>query len=354
MNESIPMLIDLHLHSCWTDFDHEVQEKRTKQEAADRIREFLRLYRKNGIYLARDAGGYDKELTGAVEFDKRSASAGNYAENTAENAVTDNQAAGNVPNISTDSMADTDDCTRLIPNAAMLTLSDDEFAGVYKEHSGSKTDPAIDGLSVKRRTALSSQASQIEQKLLSDVVSKSGYEWVKIFITGGVGTDKDKATEPLSSRDRFFEAVKRLHQNGKKIMVHCWGGASLDWCIEAGVETVEHAVYMTKEQAAGLAEKDIALIPTTAIYRLLAEKPELFGIPETLRENAAYACDAHAKAVGYALREGVTIGYGTDFYADPRLAEYALYEFEVLREYGLSYDEAVAAGTVSARKILGI
>ncbi len=188
-----------------------------------------------------------------------------------------------------------------------------------------------------------------EEKTLS-----SAAVWVKIFATGGVGAAPEAATEPTMDRARFFSLVRRLHGRGKKVMVHTWGGDSLDWCVEAGVESVEHGVYLTAGQAYGLAQRRIPLIPTTSVYRLLAEKPELFGIPETLRERAKRACAAQPQAISRALTEGVIIGYGTDFYADPALADYARYELTTLRDCGLSERQALDAGTVTARGLLGL
>lgn len=110
---------------------------------------------------------------------------------------------------------------------------------------------------------------------------------------------------------------------------------------------------MTRKQAAGMAENGVAYVPTAAIYRLLSDEPELFGIPESIRENAAYAAEAHMNAVRYAREEGVLIGHGTDFYSDMSFIGHAYDELNTLMDMGLSFNEAVAAGTVNAFKILG-
>ena len=292
--EKTPQLIDLHLHAGWTDFDHAVQEKRSESEQKKRIEVFLREYRRQGIVLARDAGG--------------------LSENVEEK-----------------------DSTRVLAGCGMLGADD----------------------------------SQNDTGLIENAAVKP-YSWVKIFVTGGVGMSRDDVLVPTCSRERFFRLVKYFHEHDKRIMVHCYGGAALDWCIEAGVETIEHAVYMTKEQAEKIAEKnnelrsknknetypgirrkrEIAVVPTTSIYRLLSEKPELFGIPDFIRENAKRAAYAQIKSVKYALDAGICIGYGTDFYADPALIPYAGYELSTLSDCGLSTEQALAAGTVNAEAIL--
>ena len=186
-----------------------------------------------------------------------------------------------------------------------------------------------------------------------DKVSASTAVWAKIFITGGVGTKKEETIVPRLCKDDFKALVRWLHGQGKKVMVHCYGGESLDWCIEEKVETVEHGVFMTRKQAAGMAENGVAYVPTAAIYRLLSDEPELFGIPESIRENACHAAEAHMNAVRYAREEGVLIGHGTDFYSDMAFIGHAYDELNTLMDMGLSFNEAVAAGTVNALKILG-
>lgn len=188
----------------------------------------------------------------------------------------------------------------------------------------------------------------------AEAAVKTPYSWIKIFATGGIGADADHATDPSVSREYFFRTVRKIHEAGKKVMVHTWGGETLDWCIEAGADSVEHGIYMTPEQAGRMAEKGIPLIPTCGVYRLLAEKPKIFGIGALLQERAKRAADAQLRSVPAAIRAGILIGYGTDFYADPALASYSDQELITLEDLGLTHEEAVRTGTVNAAKILGM
>ncbi len=196
------------------------------------------------------------------------------------------------------------------------------------------------------------QSNYSQKEFLQKVISAPG-QWVKIFATGGVGMPSETVTSPAIPEKSFKNLVNLLHHHGKKVMVHCWGGDSLTWSIETGVDTIEHGVYLTREQAAQMAEHEIPLVPTVAIYRLLAEEPELFRIPGILQERAKRACEGHSQAIRFALSAGVLIGHGTDFYADPALAEYAGYEWKMLQDYGLTKEQATAAGTSVAERILG-
>ena len=102
-----------------------------------------------------------------------------------------------------------------------------------------------------------------------------------------------------------------------------------------------------------MAQNAVAYVPTIAIYRLLASEPELFDIPLAVQDNAKAAAEAHPDAVRHAHAEGVLICHGTDFYSDMSLIPHAHDEFKALMDCGLSYEEAVDAGTKNALKVLG-
>lgn len=184
-----------------------------------------------------------------------------------------------------------------------------------------------------------------------DGISHSGAKWIKIFATGGLGSPAEKVLDPLFSKEEFVTAVRSAHAHHMKVMVHTWGGATLDWVIEAGADTVEHGVFLTADQAALLAQHRIPLIPTTAIYRIAADPHGAFALPEILCERAARAADAHQTSVLRAKRAGVQIGFGTDF-ATPALHGLNLDELDTLVDCGLTRMEAWQAATVVGRQIL--
>ena len=137
-------------------------------------------------------------------------------------------------------------------------------------------------------------------------------------------------------KDVFLKLVREYHAAGKLVMVHTWGGDSLDWCIEAGVDSVEHGIYMNQRQAHELAKRQILYVPTAAVYKLLAEKENPMQVANLFAEHARVAVTAHQKAVEYCAKEGVRITCGTDFYSDPRLLCHEYEELFTLQEYGVS------------------
>lgn len=184
-----------------------------------------------------------------------------------------------------------------------------------------------------------------------DEVFASGADWIKIMATGGLGAPTEKVLEPNFSEQEFAFIVKYAHDHGKKVLVHSWGGATIDWSIQAGVASVEHGMFLTADQAGRMAAAGVAYVPTASIYRIAADPKGVLALPPLIRDRAARAAEAHPRAVEYAKREGVLIGFGTD-YATPALHGSNLMELDTLREYGLSWEEAWQSVTSSAARIL--
>ncbi|MEO3946269.1 amidohydrolase family protein [Gorillibacterium sp. CAU 1737] len=193
-------------------------------------------------------------------------------------------------------------------------------------------------------------SSHLEQRVAENV--KDGANWIKIFATGGLGSPPDKVLNPLLSKEEFFTIVRTAHTARTKVLVHVWGGLALDWAIEARVDSVEHGIYMTEEQASRLAKAGVSYIPTAAIYRIAADPAGALALKPPFLDHAARAAEAHPDAIRYAQREGVRIGFGTDF-ATPELNGHNLEELYTLINCGLTREEAWRAATEVAADILG-
>jgi len=189
------------------------------------------------------------------------------------------------------------------------------------------------------------------ERRVNEIVN-TGASWIKIFATGGLGSPTETVLEPLFSREEFFAVVCSAHACNKKVMVHTWGGPTLDWAIDAGADSVEHGVYLTEAQANRLAQARISLIPTAAIYRIAADSSGLLSLDKEICERAARAAEAHPKAIQNAIRTGVRMGFGTDF-ATPALHGRNLEELDALMDCGLTRKEAWQSATQIAAEILG-
>ncbi|MGC5771736.1 amidohydrolase family protein [Paenibacillus pabuli] len=190
----------------------------------------------------------------------------------------------------------------------------------------------------------------LEQRL-NDIFD-TGAGWIKIMATGGLGAPTEQVLDPVFSEEEFAFIVRRAHAHHKKVLVHTWGGVTIDWSIQAGVESVEHGMFLSEDQAGRLAQSRTAFVPTTSIYRIAADPKGVLALPAVISDRAARAAEAHSTAIGYAKRAGVRFGFGTD-YATPSLHGYNLQELDTLIDYGLTRAEAWQSATTNAAEILG-
>ncbi|MEK5276717.1 MULTISPECIES: amidohydrolase family protein [Paenibacillus] len=190
----------------------------------------------------------------------------------------------------------------------------------------------------------------LEQRMAE--IFATGAGWIKIMATGGLGAPTEKVVDPIFSEEEFAFIVRNAHAHDKKVLVHTWGGVTIDWSIQAGVESIEHGMFLTEDQAGRLANSGVAFVPTTSIYRIAADPKGVLALNPIICDRAARAAECHSKAIHYAKREGVRIGFGTD-YATPALHGYNLQELDTLIDYGLTRREAWQAATKSAADILG-
>lgn len=189
------------------------------------------------------------------------------------------------------------------------------------------------------------------ERRVRDLVA-GGVKWIKVFATGGLGAPTDAVLAPTLPRDHFFHIVATAHALGARVFVHTWGGTTVDWSLEAGVDSVEHGIFLTADQAARMAEARVDFVPTAAIYRLLAD-PQGPQDPGTLfRDRARRASEAHHIAVGRAVAAGVRLGVGSDF-GSPDLHGRNGLELDALEAYGVPRAQVWRAATVDGAAIVG-
>ena len=177
-----------------------------------------------------------------------------------------------------------------------------------------------------------------------------GAEWIKLIATAGVATPDDAALKSHFSRDEIFTAVEIAARGGARAMVHTWGGDSIDWAIESGAASIEHGIYITRNQVVAAAAAGMTLVPTLTIYRLLRDmvlNAELDGVALD-RINDVIA--AHQKVIPLAQQAGLALAVGSDF-STPQQHGRNLAEIGALLRAGLTPGEALLAATRNGARL---
>ncbi|WP_288545430.1 amidohydrolase family protein [uncultured Clostridium sp.] len=188
---------------------------------------------------------------------------------------------------------------------------------------------------------------------------RAGADWIKILTS-------NRGDIPEFTQEELDAAVDEAHRQGVKIAVHSGTQPSIQMCIDAGFDTIEHGTFLTEAQARQMAEKGIAWTPTITAYTYLYEQTKQMIEAGVNMDNPITARAVHDQAffkpAFEAYRDnfkklydtGVTVLAGSDMvlYKAPPLPIHQ--ELGYMVDYGITPMEAIRTATYNAASVLGI
>lgn len=166
---------------------------------------------------------------------------------------------------------------------------------------------------------------------------QAGADWVKYYATPN--SRAENPVQPIYDRDEVETIFREARYANRPVAAHCHGGVAADWCIELGVDSLEHGLYLEDRQLKVMGEKGIILIPTTGVVLLQPTENASSRLMET-RERAR-------TFLRRAKRYGVKCIPGSDA-VHGNLA----FELEVMIDCGWSPLEALLSATREAAGLL--
>ncbi len=183
---------------------------------------------------------------------------------------------------------------------------------------------------------------------------KAGADIVKLMATGGVMTPAVEPGSEQLTEDELRAGIQEAHKAGKKTATHAMGTQGILNALRAGIDSIEHGVYLNEEAISLMVKGNIPLIPTlSALYHILTKGVEA-GIPRFAVEKTLVVEPFHVESVRMAREAGVHIAMGTDAGTPFNAHGHNLGELERLVERGFTPMEALEAGTRIASEVLGL
>jgi hypothetical protein len=170
-------------------------------------------------------------------------------------------------------------------------------------------------------------------------------EWVKM-----IGDWPRKGRGPVANYSEavLARAVEVAHAAGRRVAVHTMAPEGIGPAVAAGVDSIEHGLFLTADDLPGLAERGGAWVPTILGAESIIE---MLGADSSGGRLLSRGVDNVRDLLPEAERLGVTVLTGTDL-AIPhgKVAHEAIR----LRELGLSRQATLRAVSTAAYGYLGI
>lgn len=183
---------------------------------------------------------------------------------------------------------------------------------------------------------------------------RAGADVIKVMATGGVMTKGVEPGSPQLSEEEMRAAIEEAHKVGKKTATHAQGTVGIKNAVRAGVDSVEHAIFLDDELIQMMLERGTYIVPTLAAVDFIVKNGEEGGIPEYAVRKAKYVQESHKESIRKAYEAGVKIAMGTDSGTPFNLHGSAPHEVKLLNECCMTPMDALVAATKGSADCLGI
>lgn len=193
-----------------------------------------------------------------------------------------------------------------------------------------------------------------EFRKLTRKTLRNGVDFLKTCISGGTGTyfSEDYRSRNIT-QEELSVLVDEAHAFGKLVAAHCHTPDSIRMALDAGVDTIEHCVFVDDDVIERVLKAGAYIVPTLAFrQKRVIDSRRARGIPEfvlTRMEQYRVVCNESFKRYHKA---GVQFAMGTDTHVDPPFGQNA-YELEIYVDLGLSEMEAIQTATKNAADAIG-
>ncbi len=119
---------------------------------------------------------------------------------------------------------------------------------------------------------------------------KMGADFVKLMATGGVMSEGDEPGSPQLTEAEMRAATEEAHKVGKKTAAHAQGTEGIKNAIRAGIDSIEHGIFLDDEAIQMMKEMDAIMAATKWGSQLLGME-KIVGTVEVGKEADLIAVD---------------------------------------------------------------
>lgn len=140
---------------------------------------------------------------------------------------------------------------------------------------------------------------------------KLGAKNIKVMATGGVMSSTDQVDDTELTEGEMAVAVQEAYTKHMTVASHAQGNRGIQLSLDAGVDSIEHGIYVDEKQAEFMKENNVYLVPTLNACAGI-DKYGVGKIPDYMIKKNDIVKDDFFKNIGMALKKGVKVVVGTD------------------------------------------
>ncbi|WP_374470592.1 amidohydrolase family protein [Phenylobacterium sp.] len=178
-----------------------------------------------------------------------------------------------------------------------------------------------------------------------------GAEVIKFTATGGVNSNVAGGLGRQMFDDEMKAIVDTAHMFGRKVAAHAHGTDGIAAALAAGVDSIEHGTFGTKDTDALFKRTGAWFVPTMVAPQAALAQARAGARSRNTLEKAEIAAKAAMDNHRRAVAAGVKIAFGTDTGVSTH-GENAK-EFALMVQVGMTPAQAIKAATVDAAELLG-
>lgn len=177
-----------------------------------------------------------------------------------------------------------------------------------------------------------------------------GADWIKVYADRSYFIRPDGVLDdiPTFTSEELHAIVDEAHREHHRVAAHAAALNGVHNAVTAGVDSIEHGMYIAGDDMKIMAERGIVYVPTLYVGEYVAEGRAAEGHPVWQQ-----MVTIHADTFRRAMKAGVKIAFGTDaggFDWDTDPAK----EFPLMVQYGMTPAQAIRAATQTAAELLQI
>jgi imidazolonepropionase-like amidohydrolase len=183
---------------------------------------------------------------------------------------------------------------------------------------------------------------------------KAGVNVIKMMATGGILARGSDSSITQLTLEELAAGVEEARKAGKKTASHAQGNEGIKNSLRAGIDSIEHGIFLDEEALQMMSETKAYLVPTLcAPYNILKAGVKK-GIRPWVIEKAKVTMKNHLDSIRKAYKARIPIALGTDAGNPFNFHGENLGEMELLLKVGMSPMEAIVSATKIGSEVLGL